>query len=81
MAARSAAPFAALLLAGCAACPTAAPLALPVPPVPPLPTVTADEADRIEAAVWWRVAERDILLRSALGECRAILQATHPSAP
>ena len=80
MAARSAL-LAALLLAGCAACPPTAPLALPVPPVPSLPTVTADEADRIEAAVWWRIAERDIVLRSALGECRAILESTRRPAP
>lgn len=76
MATRSAAlaPLA-LLLVGCVAappCPSLPPL--PVPPVPALPTVSAAEADRIDGAAWERIATRDILLRGALGECRAILE-------
>lgn len=76
MAARSAplAPLA-LLLVGCATAPPCpAPPPLPVPPVPALPTVSAAEADRIDGAAWERIATRDILLRGALGECRAILE-------
>lgn len=65
-----------LALAGCAAPPTTMRVALPLPPEPTLSTVSADEAERIDADVWTRIAERDILLRAALGECRAIIEAT-----
>lgn len=81
MAIRSAIAIAALLLSGCAAAPLPAIVPLPVPPLPALPTVTSAEADRINGTVWARIAERDILLRSALGECRAILQSTRAGAP
>ncbi len=79
MSARSVAVVAALLLAGCAAAPIPVIAPLPVPPLPALPTVSAAEADRIAENVWARIAERDILLRSALGECRSIIESTHPA--
>ncbi|HRD65709.1 MAG TPA: hypothetical protein PKY50_06090 [Candidatus Competibacter sp.] len=71
----------ALLLSGCAASPAPVVVPLPVPPTPTLPTVSADEADHIQADVWWRIAERDILLRASLSECRAIIEATRSTAP
>lgn len=81
MAMRNAVAFVALLLVGCAEAPCPQTLPLPVPPLPTLPTVSSEEAARIDGAVWEHIAARDILLRGALGECRAILQSTHSAAP
>lgn len=81
MAMRSAVAFVALLLVGCAEVPSPMVISLPVPPMPVLPTVSAEEAERIDGAVWERIASRDILLRGALNECHAILESTHPVAP
>lgn len=66
------------LLAGCAAAPPTPLPALAPPPWPVLPTVSAAEAAPIPAEVWERLVTRDRLLRNALRECHAILEATTP---
>jgi hypothetical protein len=61
-------------LTGCAVNPCVKPVVSL--PEPALPVVRADEMQCLSDSAYTRLAERDVMLQSALRECRAVVEET-----